>query len=340
MKNVKRLLLLLGLILAAPAYAGRGWINGTGGSPGISAAGSYSRTIPETDAGLAGDSVELDGLRLEYNMTLTGDDTLGSGLRVELNCDMSSPANPGTDTRHCGAGFFETNFATNQQYFGFGIESSIKNRVGASAHANGAAIVDINHGKIFNDLNITQNYPLIGTNIRLDFFATGSESVSFSTHAFGYMIRPEAYASGDTGRIFGWYSPTDRDIQNVNAGNVFKVATSSAVSGGGTFNFSQSCGGAHIITSTGIITMNATTFANTPNSTIASSSITGGSYNADCDVLLINGNLTPGRTITLVDTADFLPIGATLTLGALGGATRLLSYPTAGVWIQTQAPTK
>lgn len=298
--------------------------------------------ITESAAGIAGDNVEIDGIRIQRDFTGIGDDVLFAAVRIETNYDISSPANPGTDTRHGGALFVETNAARNNQYFSFGLEDSIKAFVGASAHANAAAVSHISHVKIWNDQNITQNFPAIAWNPRMDFFNGSNENAAFSTHTFGYFIRPEFFRLNQaaSGRVFGWYSPTDRSIQNVNAGNVFKVSVTDAVDGGDTLDLSQACGGRFIMTSTASITLNGTTFANTPNNTIPSSSSTGGTYNADCEVKLVNANLVGGRTITMVDTADLLPIGATLVIGALGGETEVWSYPTASVWIQSRAPSK
>lgn len=329
--------LALTVLFPVSVYAvGNNWIKGNKGGNLIPRRTSI--TAVETAAEAAGTAGEKDGIRIDANYTGVGVNVLWSALRVETQYDISGAT--AAVTEHGGAGFFETNGARNNQYFYFGMEDSVKSFVGALSPANAAAISHISHVKMFNDLNITQNYAAIAWNPRMDFFTTAYETTSYSTHTYGYFIRPEAYYTGNPKTLFGWYNPTDKNIQNVNAGNVFKISVSSAVDYGATLDLSQACGGRIILTSTGAITLSATQFANTPSSVVPSSSSFAGWFNQDCEVKVVNGNLIGGRTITLVDTSDLIPIGATLDVGALGGETEVWSFPTAGAWIQSKAPTK
>lgn len=294
-----------------------------------------SHVTVETSAEAAGALTEHDGWRGDDVFTGVGINVLYSGWRYESQYDISAATNSSNKTMHGLTIFTEMNSARNNIYFSAALEASNKCFAGASSPSNAACISSIDHTKVFNDLGIDFLFPAIGNNTRIDIFSTAFESVSYSTHGTVYVMRPEVNG-GQPGNIFGWYSPTDRNIQNINAGNVFKVSVSAAVSALATLDMRNACGGALIITSTGAITLNGTTAFTTP-----SVNATDGTYNADCEVQIINANLVGGRTITIVDTADYIPVAAANSvLGPLGGAVKVFSYPTAGVWLGLTGVTK
>jgi hypothetical protein len=331
---MKKILLVVAVSLLSQAHAGLS--TSKRGLPPV----SNIFNMYETAAEQAGAATEKDGIRIDGIFTGVGTNVLASALRVELAYDISGSTAIGT--QHGGAIFAETNSARNNQYFSFGLEDSIKAFVGALAQATAAVISHISHVKIWNDQNITQVFPAIAWNPRMDFFNGSNENVAFSTHTFGYFIRPEFYRLNqqDVKTVFGWYSPTDRSIQNVNAGNVFKVSISTQVPGGGTLDLSQACGGKIIITSTASITFSATQFANTIGTVAPSSSTLSVPYLNDCEVDIVNGNLN-GRTLTVADTSDYTPISAgSEVIAASGGQIHVWAFGSAAQWVEGQAHTK
>ncbi len=333
MRKNRRPVLLGVLLLACVCYAGNDF------STGPNLARISSLVIQETAAAIADSFIELDAFRLDGFFTGVGANALVSTLRVQLVYDISGITNP-TKTSHGGAIFAETTLARNNQYFGFGLEDSVKAFVGALASATAAAVSHISHIKIFNDQNIAQVFPAIGWNLRADFFNGDDENDPFSSHVFGYGIRPELFRLGQAyvSTFFGWYSPTDRSIQMVQSGNFIKVAVSTAVLAGATLDFRGACGGRYIMTSTASIVLNGTTFANPVSSVVPSSSTYSGEYNADCEVTLVNGNLN-AFTIAIPDTADFIPRSAgTKTLAGAGGNITVWGYPAAPGWVAEGEP--
>ncbi len=289
--------------------------------------------VAETAAGAAGDAVEIDGIRLDFTFTGVGNNVLYSGLRVETTYDISGATAP--NTLHGGAAFFETNMARNQQYFGFGMESSIKCFAGSLSPSNAACVGSIDHTKVFNDQNIAITFPAIGNNARIDIFDTAFESVDFSTNGLVYVYRPEIFG-GQTGLRFNMWS-TDTDAQIMNGGNILKLPVAAVLSHGGTIDVSKACGGSLVLTSTGPITTSVSgTF------TAPSSSETNGTFNSGCKVTVSNGNLVAANTITLDFNATnfFSSDGQDVILPALGGSLDIVSYPTASVWFQTTDTTK
>lgn len=324
------------LLSAAPCFA-FGGPNFDDGGPGVLHGGTF--TLLDTAAELLGAATEKDGMRIDGVYTSPAINVLASTLRVEMAYDISSSTAIGT--QHGGAIFAETNAARNNKYFSFGLEDSIKAFVGAAANTTAAVISHISHVKIWNDQNITQIFPAIAWNPRMDFFNGSNESVAFSTHTFGYFIRPEFYRLNqqNTWNVWGWYSPTDRSIQNVNAGNVFKVAVSTQINGDSTLDLSQACGGKIILTSTASITLSASQFANTIGVVAPSSSTLTTPYLDGCEVDIVNGNLN-GRTITTVDTSDYTPISGAETIAASGGQIHVWAFGSAAQWVEGQAKTK
>lgn len=314
----------------------------TNGTGALTANGviTSSHTETETAAEIAGGATEHDGSRYDANFTGVGINVLWSGFRFETQYDISAAT--AIASEHGGTAFFETNSARNNKYFSFGIEDSIKAFVGSSAGATASPVCHISHVKIWNDQNITQNFPAMAWNPRMDFFNGSNESVAFSTHSFGWFIRPEAFRLNqqNTSNIFGWYSPTDKSIQNVNAGNVFKVSVSTVVDNGSTLDLSQACGGRLIMTSTASITLSASKFANTIGVVPPSSSTLSTPYLSDCQVKLVNGNLGTGFTITIKDTSDYTPMSAgDEVFRQNGGEIEVWALGSAGQWVESKAAT-
>lgn len=324
----------IGVLVAGP---GGGGVVHFGGDSGMPRQTTWN--MVDTAAELLGAATEKDGMRIDGVYTSPAINVLAATLRVEMLYDISSSTAIGS--QHGGAIFAETNSARNNQYFSFGLEDSIKAFVGALANATSAAISHISHVKIWNDQNISQKFPAIAWNPRMDFFNGSNEGVAFSTHTFGYFMRPEFFRLNqqNSWTVWGWYSPTDRSIQNVNAGNVFKVSVSTQVDNGGILDLSQACGGKLIITSTASITLSATQFANTIGTVAPSSSTLTIPYLTDCEVDIVNGNLN-GRTVTTIDTSDYTPISGAETIAASGGQIHVWAFGLAAQWVEGQAKTK
>ena len=293
-----------------------------------------NHTTEETAAGIAGDAVEIDGMRFNDTFTGVGTNVLYSGWRFESTYDISGST--ATVTQHGLTVFMEMNSARNNQYFSAGSESSNKCFAGSLSPANAACVGSIDHTKVFNDQAIAFLFPAIGNNARVDIFTTAFESAVFSSSGTAYVYRPEIYG-GKPGMRFNWYSASDFDAQIVNAGNILKLPAGSALSNGGTINVSTSCGGNIIVTSTGVITTATNGTFTTP-----SSNETNGTFNSGCEVTVTNGNITAGRTITLDFNATnfFSSDGQNVVLQPFGGSIKIISYPTASVWFQTTDATK
>lgn len=341
---MKRILLLLAFA-ASPCYAIGGIDFGSDGKASsfsnvtINGVLSSSHTETETAAEALGAATEHDGNRIDANFTGVGTNVLWSALRVETQYDISGSTAIGT--QHGGAIFAETNSARNNIYFSFGLEDSIKAFVGSLASATSAVISHISHVKIWNDQNITQLFPAEGWHPRMDFFNGSNEGVAFSTHTYGHFINPEFFRlnQAQSWTVFGWYSPTDKSIQNVNAGSVFKVSISTQVDNGATLDLSQACGGRIIITSTASITLSATKFANTIGTVAPSSSTLAVPYLDNCNVLVTNGNLN-GRTVTVKDTSDYVPIAAgDEVLRGSGGEAEVWAFGGAASWVESKGST-
>lgn len=341
-RSLTLLLLLFGCSALEPLHAGVKPYPAPGALTIMNGSGVLvsSHTEIETAAEAAGASDEHNGFRYDANYTAVGINTLFSGWRWESQYDISGSTAIGT--QHGVVGFFEMNAARNNQYFSAAAEDSFKAFVSSTAPATAVPICNIAHGKVFNDLNVVQPFPAELYHPRLDFFNGNNENVAYSTHTFGYFIHPEFYRlnQANTFTVWGWYNPTEKSLQNVNAGNVFKVSISTQVDNGATLDLSQACGGRLLVTSTTSISFSTSKFANTIGTTPPSSSTLAVPYLADCNVEIVNNNIGNGRTLTVKDTADYVPITAgDEVIGANADEIQVWADGAAALWKESKAAT-
>jgi len=242
---------------------------------------------------------------------------------------------PVSETAH-GVGFFARGHGNdNNQGFMAAIEG---NALCSSTYTTAACVGLIGHPKWDNHGNPARvpGAPIIGVESRIDVTNDGYGS---SPYAFGQLInfRPDPYGYGGApGRRYVMLNEADADLQIFNAGNIFRLSVSTVVSNGDTINVNRALGGAIILTSTGIVTTGTYAFS-TPSVNEAA-----GINNSGGIVAVVNGNLTPGRTITIKASGSnfFSDTGSDVVLGAQGGAFIILSVPSMGIWNQLTPKTK